>query len=179
MKRHSCAQGSSAGKAALQSWALRAFFRPPPQPGTLTIGTTTKARPIPCPVRPRGESLPPCGCSWSAIVLRHGADSAGYGRWRHLRPMKRNKCARVSWSGKAPPPTYVQRPIIRAPLSSCSMTVLGSASAAGCPILNFAFFAKFRVGMLEADPKPLAVREGRDRVEMDDTKTRRKDSVQQ
>jgi protein SCO1/2 len=25
----------------------------------------------------------------------------------------------------------------------------------GCPILNFAFFAKFRVGMLEADPKPL------------------------
>ena len=24
----------------------------------------------------------------------------------------------------------------------------------GCPILNFAFFAKFRVGMLEADPKP-------------------------
>jgi len=27
----------------------------------------------------------------------------------------------------------------------------------GCPILNFAFFAKFRVGMLEAGAKPAAV----------------------
>src|ERR1019366_3414983 len=48
----------------------------------------------------RGES-PTMWCSWSAIVLRHGADSAGYGRWRRLRPVKQNKCARVSWSGKA------------------------------------------------------------------------------
>ena len=34
----------------------------------------------------------------------------------------------------------------------------------GWPILNFAFFAKFRVGMLEAGPKAVPVREG-DKIE--------------
>ena len=37
----------------------------------------------------------------------------------------------------------------------------------GWPILNFAFFAKFRVGMLEAGPQPATdCEEARDRVEM-------------
>ena len=37
----------------------------------------------------------------------------------------------------------------------------------GWPILNCAFFAKFRVGMLEAGPQPATdCAEGRDRVEM-------------
>src|SRR5260370_28751816 len=41
-------------------------------------------------------------------------------------------------------------------------------------ILNFAFFAKFRVGMLEADPNQRpAMRDAGDRVGINNTKTRK------
>ena len=44
----------------------------------------------------------------------------------------------------------------------------------GWPILNFAFFAKFRVGMLEANPNlQPAVRDAGDRVGINNTKTRK------
>jgi hypothetical protein len=48
-----------------------------------------------------------------------------------------------------------------------------SLIAAGCPILNFAFFAKFRVGTVGGwHTMQQALRHGGDRVGMDGTKTR-------
>src|ERR1039458_6504092 len=90
----------------------------------------------------RGESP----TMWVFLVSDSPSPRCRFGRlWAVAAPSPdeaKQMCSGIG-SGKAPPPTYVQRPIIRAPLSSCSMTVLGSASAAGCrvPHPNVARFA--------------------------------------